>query len=177
MSSLYTGDSCGGVVVDIGGHSARFGFSGEDMPSVVVPSLVGISPERESSRKTYHVGQSARLPRSHMELKRPLDLGVIEDYDLFEALLSYGIRELGGPRASNDPSVVARENPLLFTEPSQIPSTQRDRVAEIAFERFGVPAIYLAKTAVLQAFSVGRSSALIVDIGAQTTRVSPVSDG
>jgi actin-like protein 6A len=177
MSSLYTGDSCAGVVVDIGGHSARFGFSGQDMPSVIVPSMVGISSEKESTRKTYYVGQSARLPRSHMELKRPLDLGVIDDYDLFEALLSHGIRELGGPRATNDPNIIARENPLLITEPSQVPATQRDRVAEIAFERFGVPAIFLAKSAVLQAFSVGRSSALIVDIGAQTTRVSPVSDG
>ncbi len=49
--------------------------------------------------------------------------------------------------------------------------------AEILFETFNVPALYLARSPVLGAFSLGVSTGVVVDIGASCTRVTPVYDG
>jgi actin-related protein len=40
-----------------------------------------------------------------------------------------------------------------------------------------VPALFIAKNAVLSAFSFGRTTALVIDCGGSTTSVCPVHDG
>jgi actin-related protein len=49
-------------------------------------------------------------------------------------------------------------------------------MAELAFEKFGVPALYFAPSPVLAAFSAARSTALVIDSGAEMTSVVPVVD-
>lgn len=49
--------------------------------------------------------------------------------------------------------------------------------AELVFEKFGAPAWYTARAPVLGAFSAGRASAVVIDIGGGSTRVTPVYDG
>lgn len=39
-STMYCGDETGAFIGDVGSHSARFGYGGEDCPKVVVPSAV-----------------------------------------------------------------------------------------------------------------------------------------
>ena len=53
----------------------------------------------------------------------------------------------------------------------------REKIAQIAFEKLQVPNLYIVKSAVLSAFSSGRSNALILDSGAQITTASPVFEG
>jgi len=45
------------------------------------------------------------------------------------------------------------------------------------FEKFNVPAMFLAKDAVLACYACGRTSGLVVDVGASGTCISPVQDG
>lgn len=54
---------------------------------------------------------------------------------------------------------------------------KRETLTELLFEKYKVPALYLAKSAVLSAFSSGRSTALVVDGGASSMSVTPVYDG
>lgn len=67
--------------------------------------------------------------------------------------------------------------PTVVVEQPRVPLPQREKVAEVMFETFRVPALYLARAPVLSAFSVGRATALVIDVGAASTRVSPVYDG
>lgn len=73
--------------------------------------------------------------------------------------------------------VSAEEYPLMFVEPTQNTVEQRAKQAELAFEKFKVPAFYTSRAGVLSSFAAGRSTALVVDIGASTTTVSPIYDG
>jgi len=50
-------------------------------------------------------------------------------------------------------------------------------MAEIAFESFDVPAVFLAKSAVMTSFASGRPTALVLDSGGSVTRVVPVYEG
>lgn len=54
-----------------------------------------------------------------------------------------------------------REHPILCAEPVFNTRLRRERTLELFFERFDVPAIFLAKDAVLAAFSHGRSTAMV----------------
>lgn len=41
----------------------------------------------------------------------------------------------------------------------------REKTTEIMFEKFQVPALYLAKNAVLSAFATAKQTALVIDAG------------
>ncbi|RRT71719.1 hypothetical protein B296_00035226 [Ensete ventricosum] len=51
------------------------------------------------------------------------------------------------------------------------------RAAELMFESYKVPALFLAKNAVLTSFASGRATSLVVDSGGGSTTVAAVHDG
>jgi hypothetical protein len=113
----------------------------------------------------------------------------VNDWDLMEATVSFAYNQL---------KIRSRDHPLLLVD-SAIANNmqpQREKFVEMLFERFNVPALYLARSAVLSAcvlllltrrasqfqaffcrFSAGRSTAVVVDVGASSTRVCPVFEG
>lgn len=69
-----------------------------------------------------------------------------------------------------------REQPLLLSEPNIHCREVRERMAEILFERLQVGCLYIAKRALLSCVAAGRSSALVLDMGASGLSVAPVAD-
>ncbi|KAJ3040704.1 Actin-like 6A [Rhizophlyctis rosea] len=107
--------------------------------------------------------------REHMELKNPFKEGVVEDWDALEALWDHAYYT----RLRADPT----EHPLLFSEPSWNPRDVREKLLELAFEKYNLPAFYLARSAVLSAFAAGKPTCLVIDSGASVTSAVPVYDG
>ncbi|KAJ6340149.1 hypothetical protein OIU77_007990 [Salix suchowensis] len=70
-----------------------------------------------------------------------------------------------------------KEHPMLLAEPSSNSQQQRERTAELIFEKYNVPALFLAKNAVLTSFASGRATSLVVDGGGGSTIIAPVHDG
>lgn len=64
---------------------------------------------------------------------------------------------------------VASERPVLCAEASWSTAKERRGLMELMFEKFGVPAMFPAKNAMLSAFSAGRANALV--------RLTATSDG
>lgn len=129
----------------------------------------GASSGAALARKRYHVGPAARLPRPDMDVRCPFDNGLVDDFDMLTAVTDAGLRALDWGRA--------RDRPLLLVEPAHALRAQREEVLRLAFEAHGAPAAYLARAPVLQAFALGRATALVLDIGASGTRVTGVLDG
>ena len=204
-------DDVNAVVVDAGHDSFKLGFGGHSMPSVVVPTQVGVLDQRqewmpglaacahgpsstaaEVSEETsmpgskpsmlddfragaiscgpvrMFVGDGARKHRPGQSMIKPMHDGLISNWDAWGAILAHGYASLGAEMA---------EHPLLLSEVPLAPQAQREALVETLFEEGGVPALYLGKTPVLAAFSVGRPTSLVVDFGAEHTRVSAVYDG
>ena len=69
------------------------------------------------------------------------------------------------------------DTPILFTEFAIHNKEQRMKLTEHMFEKYKIPALFLVKDPVLNAFSCGRSSALILDSGHNQTIATPVNDG
>lgn len=104
-----------------------------------------------------------------LELNTFLKDGMIEGWQMFEAFMDYLY-----DRALRANSM---DHPILFSEPPWIAPSKREELAELMFERYRVPALYLAKNASLAAFANGRPTCLVVDSGATHTSAVPVHDG
>lgn len=61
--------------------------------------------------------------------------------------------------------VAPEEHPVLLTEAPLNPKPNREKMAEIMFETFGVPAMAMANQAQLSLYSCGRSGGIIVESG------------
>lgn len=108
--------------------------------------------------------------RDNVDLTSPFNNdGLVEDWDLFESLLSHTlIHEL---------RVDSRENALLFADPNHNSRKPRERITELIFEKFEAPALYLARSAVLSAYANGRTTGIVLDVGHSGTSAVPVEDG
>jgi actin-like protein 6A len=73
----------------------------------------------------------------------PLKLPVVEDWDALEALWESAYSD----KLRLDPT----EHPLLMVEPAWNTRSVREKLIEIAFEKYKVPAFYLARAPVCAA--------------------------
>lgn len=185
------------MVLDPGYSSVRAGFAGEDTPKSIVPSYYAARGSKRSFGD--HV---IDLPLEDVAIKNPMGKdSLVEDWDAAEEVWKFSFAsKLTGVRPNralqewlNDPSSVKNlqqamadavdtercldDHPLFMTEPSWNPPKAREKCAEIALESWGAPAFYLGRSSVMAAFSAGRHSALVIDIGASQMSVTPVHDG
>lgn len=63
----------------------------------------------------------------------------------------------------------AEEHPMMLAEPSQNEKSVREKMVELMFEKYNVPAVFIAKNAVLSSFALGRQTSLVVDAGHEST--------
>ena len=155
-----------GLVVEFGTHSTRIGYIGDDRPRVVLPSAYAEPSGR--------AGDLALLARGNAGVVRVVEEGDIRDWQRgLEALWTEGVLWRLGLAQEGDalPPLVLVENSGVLTQ------TARERLCQVAFDVFRVPALFMAKTAVMVCFESGRHSGLVVDIGAGGTTVTPVYDG
>ncbi|GLT81313.1 hypothetical protein SLA2020_527040 [Shorea laevis] len=193
---MYGGDEVSAIVIDLGSHTCKAGYAGEDAPKAVFPSVVGSvdqmdvdeetenntvksdskgnnvdpnSNKRKGKRKLYVGSQSLGFRRDHMEVLSPLKDGVVVDWDIVDSIWAHALKEC----LLIDP----KEHPMLLAEPSSNNQQQRERTAELMFEKYKFPALFLAKNAVLTSFASGRATSVVVDSGGGSTTVVPVHDG
>ncbi|UKJ90601.2 hypothetical protein MACJ_001535 [Theileria orientalis] len=184
------GDDVSAIVVDPGFESIRIGNCQEDFPREYIPSAVYREFENPSSNKdSWHILSRAKL-REFAEVRKLLHINRESNLELdpfvFERLLRFGIEGHDLLVEMEDGKSVSKvgglgldptQHPILVVEPTAESKQFRDSSLEVVFEQLGTCAAYLAKRAALTAFSVGRSSALVVDIGAGGCTVSPVHEG
>uniref|UniRef100_A0A224YQK8 Actin-like protein 6B n=1 Tax=Rhipicephalus zambeziensis TaxID=60191 RepID=A0A224YQK8_9ACAR len=183
---VYGGDEVGALVFDFGHYSVRAGYAGEDSPKAEIPSTVGVIEELLADgpdTETKDLGASAPAPqkkyfidttsihvaRANMDTATFLKDGMVEDWDLFEKVLDYTYSR----HVKSEPHL----HPVLMSEASWNARTKREKLTEIMFEKYSVPAFFLVKNAVLAAFANGRSTGIVVDSGASQTSAVPVHDG
>ena len=124
----------------------------------------------EGSRRHLRVGaEGVGYRRDHMEVKPLVEEGAVRDYDAQEAFWEY----IYDDRLNMDP----REHPVMLAEPNDCSAADRERQVQLLFEKYSAPAVFLAKDAVLSAFSIGRPTGLVVDVGHSGSKTAAVHDG
>ncbi|CAK9039328.1 unnamed protein product [Durusdinium trenchii] len=77
----------------------------------------------------------------------------------------------------NELRLAPEQNPVLLTEPPLAPKAYREKMTQIMFETFNVPAMYMATGAVWSLYSSGRTTGLVLDSGHSATWAIPIYEG
>lgn len=88
----------------------------------------------------FFVGKKAEELRGLLKVKYPINHGIVEDWADMENIWNYTYSEL---------RCQAEEHPVLLTEAPLNPRRNREKAAEIFFETFNVPALFISIQAVL----------------------------
>ena len=92
-----------------------------------------------------------------MKLTNPIERGIVTNWDDMESLWYHTFY--------NELRVPPEEHPVLLTEVPLNPKANRERMTEIMFETFNVPAMYLQNQAVCTLFASGRTTGIVMDSG------------
>lgn len=164
------------IVIDNGSGAIKAGFAGGEQPDVTFPSFVGRPRHAKVMSggldEDFFVGNKAITHRGVLKLNYPISHGIIQnsqDWSDMQKLWEYTLEELGVQNSE--------QHPVLLTEAPNNPRSNRAKAAEIFFETFNVPALYVQIQAILSLYASGRTTGVVLDSGDGVTCAVPVYEG
>ena len=169
-------------------HHVRYtkmGYSGNVEPQYIIPTVLatradegGVSRKMEGIEDMdFYVGDQAQANSTTYQINYPIRHGIIDNWDNMERLWQRCMFEY----LRCEPE----DHYVMLTEPPLNPPENREATAEIMFETFNVPGLYIAVQAVLALAASWTSKQVtertltgtVIDSGDGVTHVIPVADG
>ncbi|WMV26720.1 hypothetical protein MTR67_020105, partial [Solanum verrucosum] len=161
------------LVIDCGSRMTKAGFAGDDSPRAIFPSIVGRPRHTgimvEMGGKTSYVGDQALGRRIFLSRNYPIEEGVVRNWDDMEKIWHHTFY--------HELRVSPAEHPVLLTEAPFNPKPNREKMTQVMFETFNVPAMYVENQAVLSLLANGRTNGIVVDSGDTVSHTIPVYEG
>ena len=163
-------ESTPNIIIDNGTGYCKVGLSGEEYPRSVFPSCVGYPKYAcqmvGGDKKEFFIGNDAIKKKGILKLNYPIEHGVVNNWDDME--------KIWGHVFTNELRVAPEEHNVLLTEAPLNPKENREKMAQIMFETFDVPGLYIHIQAVLSLYSAGKVTGIVLDSGDGVTHLVPV---
>jgi len=170
---MSEGEEKAALVVDNGSGMVKAGFSGDDAPRSVFPSIVGrpkVKPTMVGAdNKEVYVGDEAQVKRGVLKLQYPIAHGIVTSWDDMEKIWHHTYY--------NELRVAPEEHAVMLTEAPLNPKQNRERMTQIHFETFNVPSMYVQIQAVLSLYASGRTTGCVFDSGDGVSHTVPIYEG
>ena len=186
------------VVIDNGTGFTKMGYAGNLDPDFVIPTAIAdldkkstLSVSNKNDEYNYYIGEQAinqAKQSKHHTLTYPMQDGIIESWDLMEKYWHQSLYHY----LKCDP----QEHYFVLTEPPMNPPENRENIAEIFFETFNVPGLYIGVQAVFALLGCSKNNedngvemdkdqekaiksltGVVVDSGDGVTHIVPICDG
>ena len=178
------------IVIDNGTGFTKMGYSGNIDPLVMIPSVIGEYPEKSDLNVSklqfddydYFIGEEAHKNTKTHSLSYLMKGGMIDNWEQMEKYWHKSIFQY----LRADPE----NHYMVLTEPPMNTPENREQMAEIMFETFGVPGLFIGVQAVLALYagvhaSLGADKKItgsdltgtVVDSGDGVTHVIPIVHG
>jgi actin len=104
-----------------------------------------------------------------LKISYPIEHGIVESWEDMEKIWNHTFY--------NELRVSSEEHPVMLTEAPNNPKVNREKMTEIMFETFNVPALYVAIQAVLSLYASGRTTGIVLDSGDGVSHTVPIYEG
>merc|ERR1712212_1052335 len=119
--------------------------------------------------KDAYVGDEAQSKRGILCMKYPIEHRIITAWDDMEKVWSRTF--------NNELRISPDESPILHSEASLNPKSNREKMTQISFESFNAPAMYVCIQAFLSLYASGRTTGIVLDTGDGVAHAVPIYEG
>lgn len=149
------------TVIDNGSGVIKVGVADEEAPDKMFSNIVG-RPDGNSDSGIL-VGDQVTESKERLKTSYPMEYGIVQNWDDMERIWKYA---LGG-----------KTEPVLLTESTLSPQSNKVKGAEIFFEKFQVKGFYVEMQDILSLYSSGRTTGIMLNCGDGITSAVPIYEG
>ena len=130
-------DDVSALVIDNGSSVCRVGFAGDCKPHATL-TVVDRAPQQDATLKDAYVVHNVESEGDVLTLRHPIEYGIVTNWDDMEKLWHHEFH--------NELRVAPEQHSILLSDTPLNPKDNREKMAQIMFEKFGAPGKTTAQT-------------------------------
>lgn len=158
------------IVVDLGACNCKAGFAGEDSPRSIFPTLIAKSKNTDQNNSEqlhdFVVGNMTNSNVDIPSIRSPFRNGLVTAKDDIEKIFIHIFE--------NELHVDSERRPIVVSEPLENTREVRSCFAEVLFETFQIPSIYMGSSPQLALYSSCETTGIVLDVGDSFSQVASI---